>query len=323
MQLYCFTGSDKISQENLEKTIYKKISLEEYREYLSSEEIQELTSLGLMDGCHMWGAEPGPSNSNRWEKVENGDRILGYSQKKFICYGPIVYKIHNRRLAKAIWGVTENNSTWEYINVFGDLKYIDVDIKRFNNFFGYKEKYKPQGFTNVDYKKIKSLENTYGSLDEIISLLSDKKIIVIEESIEEQVTLIGDVEVESIIENMDDEKFMEYIKSLDASASYETIEKCVKVRKYNKKLLDDIKKLADYTCQVDGCNCGKEHGVSIVEAHHIEKFSLTQNNKPDNILILCPNHHRLIHKTKAIIDKKICKIYYNDGSSENYKQIIY
>lgn len=322
MQLYCFTGSDKVSQENLKKTIYKKIKLEEYKRYLTSEEIYELTSLGLMNGCNMWGAEPGPSNSIRWSKVQIGDRILGYSQKKFICYGPIVYKIHNRRLAKAIWGVTEDNSTWEYINVFGDLKYIDVDIKRFNNFFGYKEKYKPQGFTNVDEKKIKNLEEIYGTLDEIISLLSDEKIIVVEENIEQQVTLLGEVEVEGIVEKMDDEKFREYIKSLDSSAAYETIEKCVKVRKYNKKLLEDIKKLANYTCQVKGCSCGNEHGVSIVEAHHIEKFSLTQNNKPDNILILCPNHHRLIHKTKAIIDKKNCEIDYRDGSSENYKQII-
>lgn len=322
MQLYCFTGSDKISQENLKKTIYKKIKLEDYINYLSSEEIQELTSSGLINGCHMWGAEPGPSNSNRWEKVKSGDRILGYSQKKFICYGQIVYKMHNRRLAEAVWGVNENNSTWEYINVFGDLEYIDIDIKRFNSFIGYKDEYKPQGFTNVDHKKIEKLENNYGSLDEIISLLNDKKIIKIEENIEEQVTLIGDVEVESIIENIDDEKFIEYIKSLDSSASYETIQKCVKVRKYNKKLLDDMKKLAKYTCQVDGCNRGKEHGVSIVEAHHIEKFSLTQNNKPENILILCPNHHRLIHKTNAKIDIEKFEIDYNDGSNEKYKQII-
>lgn len=322
MQLYCFTGSDKVSQENLKKTIYKKIRLEEYKNFLTSEEIHELSFLGLMDGCHMWGAEPGPSNSTRWAKVQRGDRILGYSKKKFICYGPIVYKIHNRRLAEAIWGLNEDNSTWEYINVFGDLKYIDVDIKHFNNFFGYKEKYKPQGFTNINEEKIKCLEETYGSIDEIISIISDKKIILVDENIDEQVNLLGEVEVESIVADMDDEKFREYIKSLDSSASYETVEKCVKVRKYNKKLLDDMKKLANYTCQVNGCSCGNEHGVSIVEAHHIEKFSLTQNNKPDNILILCPNHHRLIHKTMAMIDKENCEINYRDGSSENYKQII-
>lgn len=323
MQLYCFTGSDKISQENLAKTIYKKIRIKEYSKYLSSEEIKELTSLGLIDGCHMWGAEPGPSNSNRWEKVKSGDRILGYSQKKFICYGKIVYKMHNRRLAEAIWGLNGNNSTWEYINVFGDLKYIDIDIKSFNNFFGYKEQYNPQGFTNVDHKRIEDLENNYGSLDEAISLLSDKKIIVIEESIKKKIDLIGDAEFESIIEDMDDEKFIEYIKSLDSNASYETIKKYVKIRKYNKELLDKIKELAKYNCQVDGCSLGEKYGVSIVEAHHIEMFSLTQNNKPENILILCPNHHKLIHKTKAIIDKENCKIDYNNGNSEKYKQIIY
>ena len=30
MMLYCFTGSDKISQENLKKIIYNKIQLNKY-----------------------------------------------------------------------------------------------------------------------------------------------------------------------------------------------------------------------------------------------------------------------------------------------------
>ena len=33
-------------------------------------------------------------------------------------------------------------------------------------------------------------------------------------------------------------------------------------------------------------------------------FSETQNNAQSNIVILCPNHHRIIHKYKAKFDYK-------------------
>ncbi|WP_186445913.1 HNH endonuclease [Paenibacillus cremeus] len=53
------------------------------------------------------------------------------------------------------------------------------------------------------------------------------------------------------------------------------------------------------SCQICGFSGKEEYGESVIEAHHIEEFSLTQNNKPDNILILCPNHHRLVHKANG------------------------
>lgn len=121
---------------------------------------------------------------------------------------------------------------------------------------------------------------------------------------------------------MSDGEFKEYINSLDSSVSYEIMKKLVMTRGYNKNLLDDMKIRANNTYLVEGCNCGYEHEVSIVEAHHIEKFSLTQNNKLKNILILCPNNHRLIHKTKASIDKEKCIIDYKDEITENYTKII-
>ena len=268
----------------------------------------------------MWGAEPGPSNASRWGKVEIGDRIIGYSQKKFICYGPIVYKIHNKNLAEAVWGRSNKGTTWEYINVFGDLQYIDVPKEKYNEFFQYEDNYKPQGFTNVNSEIIKKIEENYGSIDEAISILSDIKIDVVANKVRTEITKLGDVELENSILNMNDEKFKEYIKSLDSSASIDTVEKCVKVRKYNKKLIDDMKIRAQGKCQI--CGLGNEHEVSIVEAHHIKKFSLTQNNKPENILILCPNHHRLIHKTKAIIDIDKAEVDYRDGTTEMYNRIV-
>lgn len=76
-----------------------------------------------------------------------------------------------------------------------------------------------------------------------------------------------------------------------------------KVRIYNRSIIENLKKLYQYRCQICGCST-QEYGTSIVEAHHILSFSESQNNDSDNILILCPNHHRLIHRANPIFDKK-------------------
>ena len=57
-------------------------------------------------------------------------------------------------------------------------------------------------------------------------------------------------------------------------------------------------------CQLCGDNLGEAYGKEIVEAHHIEYFSKTQNNDSSNIIILCPNCHRLIHSCNPVYHKK-------------------
>lgn len=76
-----------------------------------------------------------------------------------------------------------------------------------------------------------------------------------------------------------------------------------KIRVYNPVILENLKKLYNYRCQI--CEIStQEYGAHIVEGHHILSFSESRNNNPDNIMILCPNHHRLIHRAKPIYDKE-------------------
>lgn len=72
-------------------------------------------------------------------------------------------------------------------------------------------------------------------------------------------------------------------------------------RIYNPKIIENLKKLYQYRCQICGYSA-QDYGVHVVEAHHILPFSSVQNNDADNIIILCPNHHRLIHKANPTFD---------------------
>ncbi|WP_438496814.1 HNH endonuclease [Paenibacillus sp. IHBB 3054] len=119
--------------------------------------------------------------------------------------------------------------------------------------------------------------------------------------------------LENAISAMSDEDYREYINTFDEDASLEVKDGLVKIRKYNKKLIDDLKMRAGYCCQICRSSSMNDYGVSIVEGHHIESFSLTQNNKPENIMILCPDHHRLIHQAKGIFNKSNLTIEYASG----------
>lgn len=102
----------------------------------------------------------------------------------------------------------------------------------------------------------------------------------------------------------------------DDNSGYLSSEKKKLYRKYNRKVIKDLKKLYQYRCQLcDKTTTGFEN-VNIVEAHHIIPFSQTQNNDINNILILCPNHHRLIHKLNGTVDKHCKKVIYNNNLEE-------
>ncbi|MDM8555811.1 hypothetical protein QUF75_13855, partial [Desulfococcaceae bacterium HSG7] len=51
-------------------------------------------------------------------------------------------------------------------------------------------------------------------------------------------------------------------------------------------------------------------------AHHIQSFTTSLTNNSDNIMIICPNHHRLIHKVKPTFDKTNLMILYQNGYKE-------
>lgn len=100
---------------------------------------------------------------------------------------------------------------------------------------------------------------------------------------------LSDVEIEAII------------NANDTTAAISLRQTEQKTRIYNPLIIENLKKLYQYRCQI--CSYSAQaYGVHIAEAHHILPFSSAQNNDADNIMILCPNHHRLIHKANATFD---------------------
>ncbi len=113
-----------------------------------------------------------------------------------------------------------------------------------------------------------------------------------------------------------EEEYENIINAIDSNSDLVMSNKSNKIRKYKKTIINNLKKLYRGKCQICGTNCFQHISIDITEAHHIESFTKTHNNDASNIMIICPNHHRVIHKLKAIFDRDNLEIKYNNGLIE-------
>lgn len=84
-------------------------------------------------------------------------------------------------------------------------------------------------------------------------------------------------------------------------------------RVYNHNIITNLKTLYKGKCQICGDYPLANIYTDICEAHHIEYFSKSMNNDASNILILCPNHHRFIHKLNPVYNKEESKYVFSSG----------
>jgi len=107
----------------------------------------------------------------------------------------------------------------------------------------------------------------------------------------QETSQINETDYENEINNMKDDNATIIQKQMN-----------VKIRKMDRKICERLKEIYNYCCQICGYGFREKYGVDYAEAHHIIPFVESMNNNPENILILCPNHHRVIHKAGAEFD---------------------
>lgn len=105
-----------------------------------------------------------------------------------------------------------------------------------------------------------------------------------------------------------------YFKT-DTNSSIEKVPTLAKIRRMDRSIIADLKQLYDFHCQICGLSF-EIYDTRFIEAHHIEAFVTSLNNNSDNIMVICPNHHRVIHATKAEFRYPDLSIIYPNGLIE-------
>ena len=105
----------------------------------------------------------------------------------------------------------------------------------------------------------------------------------------------------------------------DDTASIYLRTRVCKVRHMTKTISQDLKAAYGYRCQICGQYIGEPYGSNLIHAHHIDYFVKSMNNNASNIMILCPNHHGIIHDRNPIFDFSTRTFHYPNGYIEGLK----
>lgn len=97
-------------------------------------------------------------------------------------------------------------------------------------------------------------------------------------------------ELSNIVQD-DRDKMIEELKNLKATdPKYITVQTKQYLR--DNKTVVQLKKIHDYRCQMCGIRIPKADGTFYIEAAHITAKKDKGPELPNNLLILCPNHHK-------------------------------
>ena len=102
----------------------------------------------------------------------------------------------------------------------------------------------------------------------------------------------------------------------DKNSGIEKRLQIVKIRKLNRKIGENLKLLYGYRCQICGQVIGEKYGSHIAEAHHIDYFVNSLNNVANNQMIVCPNHHSVIHDANPVFDRRRMMYRFDNGVEE-------
>lgn len=126
---------------------------------------------------------------------------------------------------------------------------------------------------------------------------------------------LSDVPAE-ILSDYSESELEEIINYHDTAAAQRIENAQFRRRVLHREIINQLKVLYGYRCQICGTGFKGIYGVEAVEAHHIVPFAESLNNDANNLVILCPNHHRLIHIADAVFDWNSYTWDYHNGHTE-------
>jgi predicted HNH restriction endonuclease len=126
------------------------------------------------------------------------------------------------------------------------------------------------------------------------------------------------VETREVINKFDELEIEQILQTKDNSTFIEK-QKTFKIRKLDRTIGDNLKIVYDYKCQICGLFIGKSYDATVIHTHHIEYFSVSLNNNANNIMVICPNHHSIIHATNPVFDRQNKIFQYPNGYVEGLK----
>jgi len=74
------------------------------------------------------------------------------------------------------------------------------------------------------------------------------------------------------------------------------------VPRRDRNLVEQLREIYAGECQICGWAPRRHYGAELCEAHHVRWLSRGGDDALTNLILICPNHHRAIHRCDAPFD---------------------
>ena len=166
-QIFLAPRSDYHSANNLQNTIDFGIQYNEIESLITDIDIKNIlkTEQNSKDKLMVWGNTPGRAAS--WNKMNSGDLILFYQDRKYTYAGNLLVKFRNKALSDKLWGPDENGVSWEYVYFLTTLRKLDMPANIIQQLAGYESEV-VLGFQPLNDKGMQAIISQYGSVEAFI-----------------------------------------------------------------------------------------------------------------------------------------------------------
>jgi hypothetical protein len=122
---------------------------------------------------------------------------------------------------------------------------------------------------------------------------------------ETRARLLPEEKLEALFVHSNEKNIYNFIKSIPSGVSEKRVEYLYsKAPKRNLQLIKELQDLYKGRCQICIWNPRDKYGESLCEGHHMHWLSRGGEDKIENLILICPNHHTAIHKVDAPFDYK-------------------
>lgn len=236
--------------------------------------------------------------------IEEGDSLWAFTRNSIGAYvlaAELVIKSKTFNLSDFKYGL---------YRVWGDLnksKYFNVEeqstIEAIIRSF------------NINTQAIK-LGQSFQGFASIRSLSSEEHKILVKISeklpLERRAFIIPDDKIEQAVIDGNSNMVREFLEKYETGISVKRKEYLIKNAPIRNRVLSKkLFELYSGNCQI--CNWKPRiiYGVDVCETHHIQWISRGGADEPSNLVLVCPNHHRAIHRCDAAFDYKSFSFSFN------------
>ena len=303
-QLFLSPRASETAYTNFQSTLANGVPYDRVEPFLNP---QEKEILKHHSNLYIWGCQPG--QKSKWEQMSIGDVILFYAHKQFTTSSNLLLKKWSEQLALELWPKSpDTNQPWSGIYIVNNLQPIDLPLEKFNEIANYQFK-AVMGFQPVTENHLNSILNKYGTLNNFLNAISlglkEYQVSVLKEISTREKPTSADLDViDSIVGTRDiDEVLQELsLKNLHKTPEEQSI---VNTRlKRDHEVVRLLKEKNQNKCQICGFTFRTKSGKFYSEAAHIKPLSSREVgiDRPENIIILCPNHHKMLDYGAINID---------------------